>query len=162
MLDSLRMRQAIIWKKLLCCLKYGFGFNFEQELTDLVRVFGRFGWNEGRHESFAYTEVDQSVQLGADLKGNLWQRKQDKVGAAVAVNAISGDHRQYLALGGRGFLLGDGALNYGREKIFESYYNFHVWRGVSFSFDLQRIANPGYNHDRGPVLVPGVRLHLEL
>jgi len=67
----------------------------------------------------------------------------------------------YLALGGIGFLLGDGALNYGREKIFEGYYTAHVWRGTFISFDLQHINNPGYNKDRGPVLVPAVRLHVD-
>jgi hypothetical protein len=27
--------------------------------------------------------------------------------------------------------------------------------------DLQHIDNPGYNRDRGPVVVPGLRLHVE-
>ena len=76
--------------------------------------------------------------------------------------AISGDHRLYLALGGKGFLLGDGHLNYGRENIFEMFYTIHVWRGVYGAFDLQHVNNPGYNRDRGPVLVPAVRLHLDL
>ena len=76
-------------------------------------------------------------------------------------NGISADHRLYLALGGKGFLLGDGALTYGRENILETYYTFHVWGGVFTSFDLQHINNPGYNRDRGPVLVPWLRLHLE-
>lgn len=67
----------------------------------------------------------------------------------------------YLALGGKGFLLGDGRLNYGRENIVETYYTLHVWRGIFSSFDFQYIANPGYNRDRGPVFVPGRRLHLE-
>jgi hypothetical protein len=79
----------------------------------------------------------------------------------MLVNAISGDHREYLALGGEGFLLGDGALNYGREKIIESYYNLHAWRGFSLGADVQRIWNPGYNRDRGPVWVGSLRLHVE-
>jgi carbohydrate-selective porin OprB len=76
-------------------------------------------------------------------------------------NGISADHQHYLALGGHGFLIGDGALNYGRENIFETYYTAHVWRGLSAGPDLQHINNPGYNRDRGPVLVPGMRVHLE-
>lgn len=142
-------------------IKYGFGVNFEQSITPQARVFGRFGWNEGKFESFAYTEVNQSLTFGADLKGEHWHRKLDKVGGAFVSNAISGDHRRYLALGGKGFLLGDGALNYGRENILEAYYNLHLWRGVFASFDLQHIANPGYNRDRGTALVPSLRLHLE-
>ncbi len=34
-------------------IKYGFGVNAEQEITRVLGVFGRWGWNEGHHESFA-------------------------------------------------------------------------------------------------------------
>jgi carbohydrate-selective porin OprB len=71
-------------------------------------------------------------------------------------------HQLYLALGGNGFLLGDGRLTYGREGILETYYTTHLWRGVYLSPELQWAANPGYNKDRGPVIAPGLRLHLEL
>jgi carbohydrate-selective porin OprB len=105
--------------------------------------------------------VDQAILLGADYKAEAWHRRYDHVGAAFSVNAISGDHREYLALGGLGFLLGDGKLTYGRERIFEGYYTLHVWRGIFTSFDLQHINNPGYNQARGPVLVPTLRLHVD-
>ena len=142
-------------------LKYGFGVNAEQQLTDNVRVFARWGWNEGQHESYAYTEVDQTVAAGADLKGERWGRIDDKVGLAVASNGLSAYHKLYLALGGQGFLLGDGRLNYGRETIVESYYTAHVFRGIFVSPVLQHINNPGYNRDRGPVWVPAMRLHVD-
>ena len=142
-------------------IKYGFGANFEQSITDTVRAYGRWGWNEGRNESFAYTEVDQTSTFGADLRGDGWGRKLDKIGVAFVANALSGDHREYLALGGQGFLLGDGGLTYGRERILEGYYTFHLWRGVFASVDVQHINNPGYNRDRGPVLVPGLRAHID-
>jgi high affinity Mn2+ porin len=142
-------------------VKYGFGINLEQQLSANLRAFGRFGWNEGRHESFAYTEVNQTFALGADYAGDRWHRQHDKAGLAFVTNGISGDHREYLKLGGLGFLLGDGALTYGRENIFEGYYNAHFWRGMYAAVDLQHIADPGYNRDRGPVFVPALRLHLE-
>ena len=141
--------------------KYGFDLNFEQNLSDKLRVFGRWGWSDGANESFAYTEVDRTLEAGGDYRGDTWRRKNDRAGAAFSLNAISGDHARYLALGGVGFILGDGALNYGREKIFETYYTAHIWRGVFASFDLQHVNNPGYNKDRGPVLVPGLRLHVD-
>ncbi len=141
--------------------KYGFGVNVEQGLTSDVNFFGRWGWNDGRNESFAYTEVDRTLELGADLKGDACRRRHDKIGGAFMLNAISGDHRRYLALGGLGFLLGDGALTYGREKIIEGYYRLHVWRGTFASFDLQRVWNPGYNQARGPVIVPTLRAHVD-
>jgi high affinity Mn2+ porin len=142
-------------------VKYGFGINLEQQLWGNLRAFGRFGWNNGTTESFAYTEVDQTLELGADYAGGTWHRPYDKVGLAVVTNGISGDHREYLKLGGLGFLLGDGTLAYGRENIVEAYYNAHFWRGLYGAIDLQHINNPGYNQDRGPVFVPAVRLHAE-
>ena len=142
-------------------LKYGLGYNTEQELTANLRVFGRFGWNEGQHESFAYTEVDQTVESGADYYGTLWRRPVDKVGIAVVSNAIKRDHQNYLRLGGDGFLLGDGNLNYGRENIVESYYNWHAWRGLFYAADVQFIDNPGNNRDRGPAWVGSARMHVD-
>jgi carbohydrate-selective porin OprB len=143
-------------------VKYGFGINLEQQVSAHMRAFGRFGWNEGRRESFAYTEVNQTVSFGADYAGDQWHRQHDKIGLAFVSNGISGDHREYLKLGGLGFLLGDGTLTYGRENIFEGYYNAHFWRGIYGAIDLQHIENPGYNRDRGPVWVPAVRLHVQL
>lgn len=142
-------------------LKQGFGLNFEQELPASIRLYFRVGWNEGRHESFAYTEVNNTFTVGADISGERWHRKFDRAGLATVTNGLSRDHREYLALGGLGFLLGDGALNYGREKILESYYNFHVWRGAYLAALLQYISDPGYNRDRGPAIVPGTRLHVD-
>jgi high affinity Mn2+ porin len=142
-------------------IKYGFGANFEQPLNDWFGVFGRWGWNEGRHESYAYTEVDSTVEIGAGASGRRWGRKFDRAGIAFVSNGISRDHQQYLALGGYGFLLGDGRLNYGRETIEEAYYTMHLWRGFYPSAGVQHINNPGYNRDRGPVIVPTLRLHLE-
>jgi len=143
-------------------IKYGFAANFEQPLSGWAGLFGRWGWNEGAHESYAYTEVDQTVEVGLGASGTRWGRKFDRAGVAFVSNGISRDHQQYLALGGLGFLLGDGRLDYERENIFETYYTVHAWRGIYPSFGFQYVVNPGYNRDRGPVLVPSLRLHLEL
>jgi high affinity Mn2+ porin len=142
-------------------VKYGFTLNAEQELTTNLRAFTRIGWNEGQHESFAYTEVDQTVEFGGDYSGRGWSRPYDKLGVAFVSNAIKADHQAYLKLGGLGFLLGDGNLNYAREDILESYYNLHTWRGIYYALDLQYINHPGYNKVRGPVLVESVRMHVD-
>jgi len=142
-------------------IKYGFLVNFEQPLNDSVGVFGRWGWNEGKHESYAYTEDDETFLLGVAGSGGAWNRRFDRWGFAFVSNGISHDHQRYLALGGLGFVLGDGRLNYGRENIEEGFYTFHLWRGIYPSAGLQHINDPGYNRDRGPVLVPTLRLHLE-
>jgi carbohydrate-selective porin OprB len=147
-------------------VKYGFALNFDQELTNNLRTFGRFGWNEGQHESFCYTEVDETVEFGGDysLANGLFRlprRPNDKLGVAFVSNGIKRDHQEYLKLGGLGFLLGDGKLNYAREDILEGYYTLHTWRGVYYALDAQLIEHPGYNQDRGPVLVESVRMHID-
>jgi len=143
-------------------IKYGFGANLEQPVNDWMGIFGRWGWNEGQHESYAYTEVDETLLFGAGSNGARWGRKLDRAGIAYVSNGISRDHQEYLARGGYGFILGDGKLNYGRENIAETYYTLHVWRGIFTSLDFQFVDHPGYNRDRGPVFVPALRLHLEL
>jgi high affinity Mn2+ porin len=141
--------------------KYGFGANLEQNLTRSITAFARWGWDDGKTESFAYTEVDSNVAEGIVVNGTKWHRKQDRVGVAFVSNGIKKDHQEYLADGGLGFLLGDGKLNYGRENIVEMFYTTHVWRGIYIAPGVQHINNPGYNRDRGPVIVPSFRLHVE-
>jgi high affinity Mn2+ porin len=141
--------------------KYGFGVNLEQNLARGITAFARWGWDDGKTESFAYTEVDSNVAEGVVVNGAEWHRKQDRAGVAFVSNGIKKDHQIYLADGGLGFLLGDGRLNYGRENIVEAFYTAHVWRGIYVAPGVQHINNPGYNRDRGPVVVPTLRLHLE-
>jgi high affinity Mn2+ porin len=141
--------------------KYGFGLNVEQEINSSVGLFGRLGWSDGRNESFAYTEVDRTGEIGGFFKGSGWHRDNDRAGVVFVANGIVAVHQQYLTLGGLGFLLGDGGLTYGPEKIVEGFYTAHMWRGLFASFDLQHINNPGYNKARGPVIVPGLRFHFD-
>ena len=141
--------------------KYGFGLNFEQEITPQVGIFGRLGWSDGRNESFAYSEDDRTVEFGGLAQGSLWHRKNDRAGVALVGNGIVAAHQQYLALGGLGFVLGDGALTYGHERIAEAFYTAHLWRGFFASYDFQRIDNPGYNQARGPVAVSTLRFHTD-
>jgi high affinity Mn2+ porin len=144
-------------------LKYGFAFNFEQPLFDdgETGLFGRAGWDDGATESFAFTECDRHVSLGAQIAGASWHRPADHLGIAVVVNGLSDPHADYLAAGGLGFILGDGRLHRGAEIITEAYYSLHVLRWFDFSLDYQFIDNPGYNQDRGPVSVLSLRGHVQ-
>jgi len=142
-------------------VKYGFGLNLEQELGNDLFAFARWGWADGKKESFCYTEAESTIEAGVYAKGTRWGRTLDRMGAVFASNGISAAHHSYLANGGLGFLLGDSGLTYGRETIEEAFYDTHLWRGAFVSADLQYVNNPGYNRVRGPVAVPGLRLHLE-
>jgi hypothetical protein len=144
--------------------KYGYTANLELPLADNgdTGLFARLGWNDGRTESFAFTEADRTGSIGAQLSGVHWGRAQDRIAIAFAANGISHDHRDYLAAGGSGFLLGDGRIDYAREQIVEIYYAAETLKHVTLSPDFQFIRNPGYNRDRGPAKFLGLRVHVEL
>jgi len=143
-------------------LKYGFGMSFDQALSSDFGVFARLGWNDGKTESWAFTAIDRLASAGVSLKGTRWHRKYDIVGTAFTAGGLSGVHHQYLAAGGLDFLIGDGRLDYAPESVWESFYSARVIRGFYAAFDLQRDTNPAYNHDRGPVTIYSIRLHLAL
>jgi len=143
-------------------LKYGFGLSADQEITKDIGVFTRLGWNDGKTESFAFTAIDRLFEAGVSIAGTKWKRPHDTVATALIVSGISAVHAQYLAAGGLDFLIGDGALRYGTENVWESYYRARLFPGFFASFDLQHIENPAFNQDRGPLWVPSLRLHLEL
>lgn len=142
--------------------KYGFGLNAEQDLTDHAGIFLRASWNDGKNETWAFTEIDRSISAGLVMEGNSWKREDDIVGIAMVVNGISAMHQSYLAHGGHGFMIGDGRLNYSPEVIGEVFYNFHLHEQHFWvSPDYQFIINPAYNSDRGPAHVFAMRFHVE-
>jgi hypothetical protein len=142
--------------------KYGFGANIEQPLADSgeTGLFARLGWNDGATESFVFTESDRAASFGAQVSGAHWDRHDDRLGIAALIDGISSAHRQYLAAGGIGFLLGDGALTYGPEEILEAYYRGQFTPYVQFGPDVQLVRNPGYNRDRGPATIVALRLNV--
>lgn len=144
-------------------IKYGLGISADQEITRDVGIFLRLGWNNGKTETWMFTEIDRSLATGVSIGGRPWNRPRDRVGIAYLVNGLSRDHRDFLAAGGQGFILGDGRLNYAPEQIVEGYYSFGILKGLSnVTIDLQQVWNPGYNQDRGPVTIFGLRLNLAI
>jgi len=142
-------------------IKYGYVINLEQALTDEVGLFGRWSWNDGKTEIMAFTDIDASLSLGASIKGTRWGRPDDVIGLGGAINALSRDHRDFIAAGGLGPLIGDGRLNYRRERILETYYAFALNKALTLTADYQFVTNPAYNADRGPVSIFSGRLHGE-
>ena len=142
--------------------KYGFAINLEQPLADNgeTGLFARAGWSDGHTTTWSYTEADRHLSVGAQVSGVHWRRADDRFGIAFGVQGISNLHKEYLADGGMGMLVGDGRLNYGLEQILELYYRIQLGRYIQISPDFQYIWNPGYNRDRGPAQVYGLRLHL--
>jgi high affinity Mn2+ porin len=145
--------------------KHGWGVNVQQSIGQDLGVFVRAARSDGRSEPYAFAEIDRSASAGTVLAGGRWGRPDDRAGAAMGRNGLSGSHRDYLAAGGLGFFLGDGKINYRPEAIAELYYSAALALGKlehnALSVGWQKIRNPGFNADRGPVHVVSVRLHTE-
>ncbi|MGA2247958.1 MAG: carbohydrate porin, partial [Verrucomicrobiota bacterium] len=141
--------------------KYGFGLNWEQEIVKNIGVFSRLGWNDDHEEGWVFSDVGYAASVGLSVKGAAWGRPADTFGLAGVASGISVAERDFFAAGGTGILAGDGNLNYGWEKILETYYDFSVWKSVRVAVDYQFITNPAFNQDRGPVSVFGARVHWE-
>ncbi|MEI8278457.1 MAG: carbohydrate porin [Bacteroidota bacterium] len=142
-------------------VKYGFSVNLEQPVGKHAGFFSRFSWNDGKTESFSFAEIDHSLSMGLYVHGTAWDRYHDKVGIGFAINGISQDHREYLAQGGYGFMLGDGKLNYGNELVIELQYAIDIGQNFIVTPDYQFILNPAYNKDHGSIHIFGVRTHIE-
>jgi high affinity Mn2+ porin len=142
--------------------KWGLAVNLQQALGKSAGLFLRGSWNDGSSEAWAYAEIERSVTAGCLWKAPVRARSDDEAGVAFVVNALSKDHRDYLAAGGYGFMIGDGRLNYGLEKIAEIYYAALVYAHLWLTGDYQFVQNPAYNRDRGPVHVFGLRFHAEI
>jgi high affinity Mn2+ porin len=142
--------------------KYGFGISVDQYLTNDFGVFAKTSFNDGHTQTWFFTEIDRTISFGGVLKGTLWKRNDDELGLAFIGNGLSQPHRDYLAAGGYGFIIGDGKLNYAPEMIAELYYKINAYQHkLWLTPDYQFIINPAYNKDRGPVNVFGIRAHIE-
>ena len=141
--------------------KYGLGLNVEQEISDALGFFLRAMRTDGRTETYAFTEVDNSLSTGLAIRGDLWGRGEDTAGVSYMQNTLSDDRRRFLAAGGTSYFLGDGGLNYQPEHIFEGYYSINLGKKIWFTPDYQFIRNPAYNADRGPIHVFAFRFHAE-
>jgi len=142
--------------------KAGFAASANQDLGGGLAAFLRVSWADGRNEAWAFTEIDRSVAAGAVQSGARWGRPGDAAGVAVVVSGLSDPHRRYLAAGGYGFLIGDGALRYAPEILGEVYYRLALTREISVGANYQPIFDPAYNADRGPVHVLTARVQAVL
>lgn len=142
--------------------RMGISFNFEQQLSKSVSMFAKGGVADGTKEPYEFTDVDRTLAAGLAVKGKSWGRGDDTVGIAGVVNGITKIHKRFLDAGGLGILVGDGKLPHpGPEEIVEAYYDLAVAKPLHLSLDGQLINHPGYNRDRGPVPIWGVRVHAE-
>ena len=161
-LATMRNDKDITATRIFSRNKSGFVVNADKRISKNAGIFVMTGYNDGKNETWCFTEIDRSLAYGYTVTGDAWKRTNDALGVALVHNGLSKDHRNYLAEGGNGFMIGDGRLNYGIENIMELYYKLSLFNNkFSISPDYQFIINPAYNKDRGPVNVIGLRFHTE-
>ncbi len=143
--------------------QYGFALNVEQTINENVGVFMRASWRDGESEVWQYTDIDKSLSGGFQFKGEPWKRKDDTIGVAGIIDGLSAAHRDFLAAGGLGPLIGDGRLpHYSLEKVMETYYDVQVSKYFHVALDYQFVGDPAYNSDRGPINIFSMRFHFQL
>jgi high affinity Mn2+ porin len=142
--------------------KIGFIINAAQQLNEYLGAYTRFSYNDGRNETWAYTEIDRSLNIGFQYDKHP-SDETNVLGLGVVINGLSKPHRNYLAAGGYGFIIGDGKLNYAPEIITEFYYRFSFFSDhLQISPDYQFVIDPAYNKERGPIHIFSLRTHIEL
>jgi high affinity Mn2+ porin len=142
--------------------KFGVGISSDQSVTERLQAFLRLGWNDGKTATWAFAEIDNSMNLGFRYYGIGKGRMADNIGLAIVSNGISTGHREFLNIGGYGFMIGDGKLpNYGRENIIELFYKVKLFEQFFATIDYQFVSHPAYNLDRGPVSLLAARVHIQ-
>ena len=133
---------------------YGFGLSFDQEITDVLGAFLRYGWQDPdvylNGEDFS---LEQAWSAGIQLKGSLWNREDDVFGIAMGQVIPSEEYKK----AGTDLKAKD-------EGHFEAYYNYKVNENLTLSPDIQVIWNP-YGDDatngKSTITVVGMRGQLD-
>ncbi|HVY75776.1 MAG TPA: carbohydrate porin [Puia sp.] len=160
-LDGTDERLDVIYGKEYGGKKWGFGLNTDQEISERLKAFFRAGWNDGKTATWAFAEIDNTLSAGLRYYGIGRNRLADNIGLALLTNGISKDHRDFLNVGGYGFMIGDGKLpNYSRENIAEVFYEVKLFQSLYATADYQLVVNPAYNRDRGPIHLLAARVHV--
>jgi hypothetical protein len=114
---------------------YGVGISADQQLSQMIGVFGRFAWNNDE----VYV-VEWEASGGLSLKGLIPKRDEDVLGAGVAA-----------------LIPGDRYAQNDPEWHFELYYRITVTENLAFSPDLQYVVNPGGDSNNDPVFAGMLR-----
>lgn len=132
---------------------YGFGISIDQEITDVVGVFARYGWqNPDVYAEGEEFSLEHAWSAGVEFSGSLWKRENDTFGVAVGQIFPSDEYKD----------AGDN-LNADSEEHLELYYSFVLNEYLTITPDLQVIWDPyGNDIESGDdtVFVGGLRAQL--
>jgi hypothetical protein len=132
----------------------GWGVSLNQQLTDHVTVFGRYGRSINGKVRF-----DQAITVGAEFGGAYWGRGHDRLGFATGWLDTSKAFRK--AAPGLD-ADGDGNADFGyapngAETQYEIYYAWHLNEHIELSPDFQWISSPGGDESADDIAIVGLR-----
>lgn len=122
---------------------HGFGLSFDQELTDDLSAFCRYGWE--RPEVY---EIEHALSAGLRAAGSCYGRDKDAIGLAYGVGLLSGEFKDVQEASG---------IDAGDEHHVELYYSFAANKYLSITPDVQWVLNPVGDKDNDSVWVLGTR-----
>jgi carbohydrate-selective porin OprB len=114
---------------------WGVGVSADQQITQMIGLFGRFGWNNDD----VYV-VQWEASGGVNLKGIIPGRDEDNLGLGFAALAPGDRYRQNDP-----------------EYHLELYYRIAVTENLAFTPDLQYVWNPGGDSSNDPIFAGLVR-----
>ena len=154
---------------------YGFSISCDQEISDVVGVFGKFGWQDPRVynpstlvRAYPFSEDDPNPYInnftleymwsaGVQVRGTPWGREHDFCGLGIGQVIPSKDMK--TAMSGTG----DNRRNAKTETHFEIFYSFFANKYLAISPGVQLIWDP-YGGDAGGesmVSVYTIRTHID-
>ncbi len=121
----------------------GFGLSFDQEVSESITGFLRFGMQDER-----LYEAKYSWSIGGQVRGSWWKRPQDVLGVAYGQAVLGGRYERFLRRYG---------IDPGDEGHFEAYYRYQLNDHLSISPDIQVINNIAGSNDARTITVFGLR-----
>lgn len=114
---------------------FGFGMSIDQELTDALGVFFRYGWQDPEaYFNVSSFSLEHAASAGMHLKGVPWGREHDVLGLGYGLIFPSGDYQESQVVAAKS------------EGHLEMYYNVYVNKFFSVSPDVQAVWRP-YGRD---------------
>ncbi|MCA9408828.1 MAG: carbohydrate porin [Candidatus Omnitrophica bacterium] len=132
---------------------YGFGLSIDQELTELVGIFLRYGWQnpEVTMDTTSFS-LEHAWSAGMQIAGEPWGRENDIFAIAYGQAIPSDEYKTANSL------VAD------PESHLEAYYSFYINDHLTLSPDLQVIWNP-YGGDAAlgddTIVVGGARAQID-
>ncbi len=136
---------------------YGIGLSLDQQITDAVTAFARYGWQDD--DIYA---IEQAWSVGFQVAGSLWGRDDDMFGMAYGQSHTGDDYRDSVRavrswLGRRIGALGTEPS----ERTFEAYYRFQLNDHIAISPDIQVATDMLGLENVDTVTLLGIRAQLD-